>query len=176
MNTDVVMVWHAYQLNPRNFLEDCLLENKMDVWRAGLPWAMINACIDNDSFEYNVGAEAMLSFESLTNRCWDNIQDPESAEIECPKCDCLHTVPWTKWDIPSAWRKNSQGGYCGEEDADGYADKNFAFTCKNYEITHGVLRAQKFRKDCAVLRYHDIPMQGTCLDENGQSLTDQLPT
>ena len=170
------MVWHAYQLNPRNFLEDCMLFNKMDAWRTGLPWAVINSCIDNDSFDYDAGPEAKEVFETWTQHCWDSLQDPQLVEIKCPKCDSILEVPWTRWDTQSAWRKNSNGDYCGEHDATGYADKGFEFSCKNpkpsyhlHATTHGVLRAQKFRRACEALKRDDIPMQGTCLDSNGKS-------
>ena len=166
------MVWHAYQLNPRNFLEDCILLGKMDAWRTGLPWAVINSCIDNESFDYDAGPEAKHLFESETQHCWNSLQDPQLVEIKCPKCDSIYEVPWTRWDNQSAWRKNSNGDYCGEHDATGYADKSFAISCSFfgglYATTHGVLRAQKFRRDCEALRHHDISMKGTCLDNNGK--------
>ena len=38
---DVLMVWHAYMLNPRCFLEDCFRLGLMDFWMTGLPWALI---------------------------------------------------------------------------------------------------------------------------------------
>ena len=169
------MVWHAYQLNPRNFLEDCVSFDKMDAWRTGLPWAPINACIDNESFEYGPGAEAEQLFQSRTKNCWNSLEDPQLAEVECPNCEGLNDVPWTKWNTLSAWRTNGKGEYYGHNDATGYADKDFSFTCKYFncsyrrqEVTHSVLRTQKFRKDCASLKHHDIPMQGTCLDNNGK--------
>ncbi|KAF3483895.1 uncharacterized protein GIQ15_03219 [Arthroderma uncinatum] len=49
---DVVMVWHAYMLNPRDVLEDCLRLGKMSFWTSGLPLDVINECIDNTTFEY----------------------------------------------------------------------------------------------------------------------------
>lgn len=148
----------------------------MDAWRTGLPWAVINSCIDNDSFDYDAGPEAKEVFETWTQHCWDSLQDPQLVEIKCPKCDSILEVPWTRWDNQSAWRKNSNGDYCGEHDATGYADKGFEFSCKNpkpsyhlHATTHGVLRAQKFRRACEALKRDDIPMQGTCLDSNGKS-------
>ncbi|KAM0796411.1 hypothetical protein BDR22DRAFT_893265 [Usnea florida] len=166
---DVVMVWHAYQLNPRNFLEDCILLGKMDAWRTGLPWAVINSCIDNRSFEYDPGTEAEQRFESSTKHCWDSLQDPNSIEIECPACCDLHAVPWTTWYTTSAWCKNGFGIFHGEADATGYADRHFIFTCSSTKkfFHHGALRAQRFRKDLESLKHHATPMQGTCLDDNG---------
>lgn len=148
----------------------------MDAWRTGLPWAAINSCIDNESFDYDAGPEAKQLFESWTQHCWDSLQDPQFVEIKCPKCDSIHEVPWTRWDNQPAWRKNSNGDYSGEHDATGYADKSFAISCRCSKpfgglcvTTHGVLRAQKFRRDCEALKHHDISMQGTCLDNNGKS-------
>ena len=169
------MVWHAYQLNPRNFLEDCILLGKMDAWRTGFPWAVINSCIDNGSFEYDAGTEAKQRFESSTQHCWDSLRDPNSTELECPVCYDLHAVPWTTWDTPSAWRKNKFGNFCGEADATGYADKDFFFICSSTKkfFRHGALRAQKFRKDLESLKIHDTPMQGTCLDDSGKFSQDR---
>ena len=142
----------------------------------GLEPTVINSCIDNESFDYDPGPEAKHLFESLTQHCWDSLQDSQLVEIKCPKCDSILTVPWTRWDNQSSWRKNSNYEYCGEHDATGYADKGFAIFCTNpnpsyhmHEITHGVLRAQKFRRDCEALKHHDILMQGTCLDNNGET-------
>ena len=174
VNADVVMVWHAYQLNPRNFLEDCILLGKLDAWRTGFPWAVINSCIDNGSFEYDAGTEAKQLFESATKHCWDSLQDSISNQMKCPECCNLHSVPWTTWDTPSAWCKNKYGNLCGEADATGYADQGFYFTCNNSKysyrkanMTHRSMRAQKFWQDCESLKKHDTPMQGTCLDNKG---------
>ena len=33
---DVLMVWHSHMLNPRAYLEDCLRNGQMHMWRTAL--------------------------------------------------------------------------------------------------------------------------------------------
>ena len=174
---DVLMVWHAYQLNPRCFLEDCMLFGKMNAWRTGLPWAIINACIENEAFEYDPGTDSRELFESRTNFRWDSLEDPTDVVVECPKCQSKYAVSWTKWDQSDAWNMTSKGTQYGEDSRSGYADKAFYFKCtsascsyKNAAISHEILRAQKFRKDMMAAKDQDIPMQGTVLDDKGTSI------
>lgn len=172
------MVWHAYQLNPRNYLQDCILRGKMNAWRTGFPWAVIDPCIHNDTFEFDAGPEAVELFESRTGYRWNSLKDSRTANMHCPKCDVVWPVAWTDWDVDTAWSKNNNGGLRGEHDAGGFADKEFSTSCvsltcsyNRHEITHGVLRAAKFRRDCEKLKQQDSPMQGTCLGTNGESGT-----
>ena len=51
---DVLMVLHSFMLNPRSFLEDCIRQNKLSLWHAGLPWALIDQVVDNETFEYRL--------------------------------------------------------------------------------------------------------------------------
>ena len=66
------MVWHAYQLNPRDFLEDCIRHGKMGFWRAGLPWSAIDACISNEMFEFEAPIEAVKNFVGATGLPWNS--------------------------------------------------------------------------------------------------------
>ena len=169
------MVWHAYQLNPRNFLEDCLLFGKMNAWRTGLPWAVIIPCINNESFEYDAGGEARELFESRTNLCWNSLEDAKMVDVFCPEHKTTQSVPWTQWDTRPAWTKTWNGGFSGEDNTHGFADREFVITCQgdnwpysSHHIAHATLRAAKFRTAFETLKYGDTPMQGTCLGTNGQ--------
>lgn len=163
------MVWHAYQLNPRDFFEDCLRFGKMKFWRAGLPWPVINSCINNETFEFTPSNEAVKYFENRTGFSWDSRVDPSEAQIKCHNCNKLHTIPWTKWDSKSSWQMETYPkSLKGEHEATGFADKNFSFTspCGTW-IDHEFLKMQKFRKDMEALRFNDVPMPGTLLDIKG---------
>lgn len=163
------MVWHAYQLNPRNFLEDCLRLGKMSLWRAGLPWTAIDACIDSESFDFKASHEAVENFESVTGLAWDGWEPLDEAQIKCPNCNRIHSVPWTKWCHKSHWQKTSYSAcFNGEINASGFADKAFCLVspCGTW-IDHELLRLHKFRKDMQALRFHDVPMPGTLLDTQG---------
>lgn len=165
------MVWHAYMLNPRDFLEDGLRQGKMRFWRAGLPWAAINPCIDNDTFEYKTSEAAMERFEDRTGYKWDSLSDSPTASIECFVCSqCLH-VPWTRWDSQQSWTRPSpirEAELYGEQMATGFSDKEFEVQCQcGIIIDHELLRTLKFRRDIQALRNLDVPMPGTILNDTG---------
>ena len=166
------MVWHAYQLNPRDFLQDCLRHGKMQFWRTPLPWPVINAFIDDDTFEFSPPEGAIKHFQRSTGCSWSNLNDAFGAQVECPTCKQTHHVPWTKWDSELAWKEYGPEGkksLQGESMATGLADKNFLFhsPCGTL-IDHALLRTQKFRKDVEALCSHDVPMPGTLLTINGK--------
>ncbi|TKA29017.1 hypothetical protein B0A50_03429 [Salinomyces thailandicus] len=52
---DVLMVWHAYMLNPRAYLEDCLRNGRMRLWHTRMPWQAAAECIDSQTFDYQPG-------------------------------------------------------------------------------------------------------------------------
>ena len=165
------MVWHAYMLNPRDFLEDCLRQGKMRFWRAGLPWAVINCCIDNNTFEFRASDLAIEHFEDQTGCRWDSLIDSPKATIDCPSCRRKLYVPRTGWDSQIAWTKTSPLKYApfhGESEATGFSDKSFEVQCQCGIVTnHELLRVLKFRRDIRALRELDVPMPGTLLSETG---------
>ena len=65
---DVLMVWHAYMLNPRAYLEDCVRLGRMALWNTRMPWNAIAGCIDPSNFAFQAGAVAEGSFTRLTGR------------------------------------------------------------------------------------------------------------
>lgn len=171
LKIDVIMVWHAYMLNPRDFLEDCLRQGKMRFWRAGLPWAAIDPCIDNDTFEYKNSYAAMERFEDRTGLQWESLNDSPTASIECPICTrCLY-VPRTKWDSQRSWTRSSSlkdAELYGELHAAGFSDNKFEVQCQcGVIIDHELLRTLKFRRDIRALRNLDVPMPGTILNDQG---------
>jgi hypothetical protein len=163
------MVWHSYQLNPRDFLEDCLRYGKLKFWRTGLPWAAINDCLDDKSFHFIASTEAVKRYEEQTGHAWNSLNDPSKASVQCPHCSEVYDVPWTTWDSKSAWLKCGSGNKLDGEDIEGgFADDKFKFeTPCAFTINHNLLKTSKFRKDMIALRYCDFPMPGTILSLNG---------
>ena len=165
------MVWHSYMLNPRDFLEDCLRQGKMKFWRACLPWAVIDPCIDNNTFEYTASDAAMKYFEDRTGYRWNSLIDSPDATIECPACRRTLYVPWTRWNSPDMWTKSKSldcSESYGESVAAGFSDKNFEAPCQcGIFIDHELHRVQKFRKDIQALRDLDVPMPGTIFSSTG---------
>lgn len=165
-------MWHAYQLNPRGFLEDCLRYGKMKFWRTGLPWEAINSCINNDTFQFTPSDRAISGFEKGTQFSWDSLHDSCDTKVLCPMCSHFSSVPWTKWNTKSAWVTEAYEGkqrYRGEAIGCGFADKNFSFQCPcGTVLDHELLRTQKFRKDIEALCFSDAPMPGTLLSIDGK--------
>lgn len=159
---DVLMVWHAYALNPRSFLEDCIRNAKMSVWATGFPWDVINECIDNRNFDFEPGEAARVNFEEKTGLHWDNLDDPPNRLVPCPSCQMAVSVPWTTGRMSNNSSKLFEDWY-------GYADKNFQVNCTNcnFSINHEKLRVAKFKKDLEALMGQQRPLPGTLCNIEG---------
>ena len=170
MLADVVMVWHAYQLNPRNFLEDCLRYGKMRFWKTGLPWAAVNSCIDNDTFEFNPGLVAVTNFETGTGYSWACMDESATTQVKCPVCKGKILVPLTSCNAkPFCHLDGSYSGFKGLDTGCGFADRDFVFNCDcGFVMKHEVLKTQKFRRDMDALVSADVPMPGTLLSLEGE--------
>jgi hypothetical protein len=155
------MVWHAYLLNPRCFLEDCLRWGKMDWYATGLPWVAIDACIDNVTFEYNPPVHAQETFRSATQHTWSLLDGAPTKQYRCPGCRKINEFQWTEG---SGYR--NKGAF---KPGRGLADENFVRHCEcKYRFSMDVLRVLKFRKDLYRMSSKDIPLPGTLLNLNGQ--------
>ena len=133
-----------------------------------MPWIAVNSCINNDNFEFMATNQAIGLFESKTGYSWNNIDD-QNLCIDCPLCSKTHTVPWTKWNIQTAWMPQPGNGKLrGETEANGFADQKFMFKAPcGIVFDHDLLKAQKFRQDMEALLTNDVPMPGTILDIDG---------
>ena len=160
------MVWHAYMLNPRDFLEDCLRTRKMSFWATGMPWKEINACIDNVTLDYDPGETVKAAFTISTGFPWDNLDGPECKISSCPRCHSLVQLSWTdskpytidSVEAPFQFHK-------------GYADTGFSAYCVcGWNFTHESLCVNKFHEDVRRLLDHGVPMPGTLLTRHGLPL------
>ena len=159
---DVLMVLHAFLLNPRNFLEDCLRLNMMPLWYAGFPWHLVSTAINDQTFEYSPDVDATSHFEQLTGLNWDNLHDPGTRKITCGGCG--HQWDWAYTN--AAFGNDVNFAF---ESSQGYTDKGFELQCFNCaRITnHQSLCLAKFRKDLVALMDEQVPMPGTILSLNG---------
>ncbi|KAI2688966.1 hypothetical protein LCP963914a_2055 [Penicillium roqueforti] len=153
---DILMVWHAHSLNPRNFLEDCIRYGKMSTWATGFPWEVINSCINNHTMEYTVSEQAQQLFEQKMNFKWNNLHDPPTTQVNCPCCGRVNDVQWTEARF---------GGLVANafKFSNGFADYSFETKCVgcDHMIDHGRLKVAKFRKDLKATIYEDLPMPGS---------------
>ncbi|WPH00759.1 glycine-rich domain-containing protein 2 [Acrodontium crateriforme] len=173
---DVLLVWHAYMLNPRAYLEDALRYGRMQLWHTNMPWGATMACINSETFEYEAGKGAVDLFTGITGLPWDNLASEEPKYVKCPNCTLDLPIPWT--NCSQAQVDDFDGKFRREPSAAidemlsrgcGYADKNLLVNCFscNTRINHDFLRANKFCKDLQRLVSRDIPMAGTLLGREG---------
>ncbi|KAI4100626.1 MAG: hypothetical protein L6R37_005384 [Teloschistes peruensis] len=162
---DVLMVWHAHLLNPRDFLEDCIRYGRTPFWNTGLPLATIDTCINNDNLEYNAGDQAPTYFTETTGLPWNSLEDNTQFVLQCTGCSQSMHVPWTTASSLNSWKGPNPG-----ELETGFADPHFMAICKECQVPcdHDALRAQKFRLDCKALLDNNLPMPGTILDLQGR--------
>jgi len=172
---DVLMVWHAYMLNPRAYLEDCLRLGRMALWHAEFAWQIVVDCIDSGTFAYNASDAAKSAFERSTKLAWENLSDPIAKHVVCPQCDESQKIPMTTG--PETGSDVSVDNFeqvsaavdgmlsCGT----GYCDKALKATCSscNADITHDSLSAGKFCHDLRALLGRNVPMGGTILGTKG---------
>ncbi|KAH8682222.1 hypothetical protein BX600DRAFT_37569 [Xylariales sp. PMI_506] len=162
---DVLMVWHAHMLNPRDYLEDCMRLGRSELWTGGFPWKAVNEAIDT-SFDYNVSDDCIKNWTAATGRAWDNTEDPATKKLKCPACLEPHDVPWTTCGIGED-SKEKRPGLVGE----GFGDGKFQYTCFKCGslITKEFLELARFVKDVQMLLLNDTPMPGTILSiKNGR--------
>lgn len=160
------MVWHAYMLNPRNFFEDCIRYGKMQFWFTGMPWEAVDACIDEETFDYTPSAAARERFKQCTGLAWDSLDDPPHHTLQCPRCQRSVACPLTSCISEQQWHSPHSG-----ETGNGFAEKHFNEACRSCNITlnHDLLKVTKFRRDLQLLLINDVPMPGTFLSIDGRS-------
>ncbi|KAM7184757.1 Protein of unknown function (DUF1399) domain containing protein [Rhypophila sp. PSN 637] len=161
---DVLLVWHTHMLNPRAFLEDCLLTGLRSLWRAGMPWDVVNQVIDTD-FNYNPPDVVKAHWTARTGLSWDNADDPAYKSVKCPRCATHLMIPWTTCGQPEGYSPspNAQPELIGT----GYGDGGLSFRCSSCKIIirKELLAVSKFVKDAqALLGSENRPMPGTVLD------------
>ena len=173
---DVLMVWHAYMLNPRAYLEDCLRLGRMKPWHIGMPWQAAIDCINSETFAYEAGEEAAKNFTSDVNLPWENLDDAGPKRVGCPGCKANVEVPWTtcadfaiKIERNLPW--NSFVNAVDEmlASGQGYCDKDFWISCRSCyaSVSHESLKTSKFCNDLKTLLFDDVPMGGTVLGIDG---------
>ncbi|KAF2476853.1 uncharacterized protein BDR25DRAFT_338981 [Lindgomyces ingoldianus] len=168
---DVLMVWHAYLLNPRAYLEDCMRMSHQQMWATLFPWELIYNSIDPETFAYNPPDEARRNWESSPGLPWESTDDGRFASrfktaLPCPKCCRNLAVPWTRPPVTSG--PEALESYL--ENDTGFSGKHFQEPCPscNFIVTHEKLRVAKFITDASALLTHSRPMPGTMLDAKGQ--------
>ena len=151
---DVLMAWHCYMLNPRNYLEDCMRNGLGSFWATGLPWTLVDVSINEESFVYAPPEECIEAFENVTGHKWDNLEDSMTKKLTCFSC---------KHEMEILWASNSEEKPTGSTGDFGRSD--FIVRCTKCRglINHDVMAVQKFKRDVQRLILEDCPMPGTVL-------------
>jgi hypothetical protein len=158
------MVWHAFTLNPRIYLEDCVRYTKHALWRTPFPWQLIYESIDDETFQYS--QTDPWEFKKKTGHLWDPIYEDDTKMIICPKCSLAILVPWTR--PPPAYGPEALEIYLTHDT--GFAGQAFQISCShcNLLITHEKLRVGKFIDDARDVLYSQRPLAGTILNIWGE--------
>lgn len=157
------MVWHTHMLNPRAFLEDCMLSGLRSFWATGMPWHLIHAAITT-SFTYTVTPACKDSWTTYTGLAWSNADDPLTTTIPCPRCTTSLQIPWTTCSRPSTHPFDGIPDLTGT----GYGDGTLHRPCPTCQATINkpLLCVSKFITDVNTLLNPTTnrPMPGTLLD------------
>lgn len=162
---DVLMVWHAYMLNPRTYLEDCMRFGLGSLWASDMPWGLLNKALtaqyDTKSgmlYGYDPGTSAEANFEKSTGLSWDPLSNGTPyRDLVCPACGTKNPCPWLS--ISEVGKGVVTIG------TQSYSANDLIHPCSNcgYNFTHDKLRLRQFLVDLNdnITRY--IPMPGTLL-------------
>ncbi|KAI5365237.1 Putative Glycine-rich domain-containing protein [Septoria linicola] len=171
---DVLMVWHAYQLNPRCYLEDCTRFSRMDLWHSSMPWEAIAQSINSETFAFEATPDAENSFTNMTGLPWA-MTSYSTRATECPECFTTNNIPWTtctRTEVPTIINFPDVLESAVDDmlsSGSGYCDKDLRHSCKvcYRDITHDRLSIGKFADDVKLLQREDVPMSGTILGIQG---------
>ncbi|GBE89584.1 hypothetical protein SCP_1602470 [Sparassis crispa] len=130
---DVLMVWHAYLLNPGWYAEDCVRLPIMETMRE-LGDRFVHAVAEmGDPEQYRASPERIASWQEQTDTPWDPLEaaiQMTHKTIECPSCRAFNEVPYLTTD------------------GTGYAQHNFSYYCAcGFEVTRATLAVRKFVGD-----------------------------
>ncbi|KAK3110312.1 hypothetical protein LTR53_015512 [Teratosphaeriaceae sp. CCFEE 6253] len=170
---DVLMVWHAYMLNPRAYLEDCIRLGRMALWHTDMPWQTVVAWIDSATFAYQPDEEAESLWTRSTGLPWDNLGNMGKSLI-CPGCNANNPVAWTEASanepsaniidaaLPSALDVMLTSGA-------GYCDRDMTFMCAACpaQLNHKTLATARFCADIRRLLDHHCPIGGSVFGLDG---------
>ncbi|KZV98764.1 hypothetical protein EXIGLDRAFT_746476, partial [Exidia glandulosa HHB12029] len=140
---DVLMVWHAYMLNPLTYKDDADRVLPQLDGLGNFPLRIVAKLIDPSTFNYAVSSEAREFFESIANEPFDppiTTNSEDRAALRCPCCDnkAEYAWPWV------------------DDKGTGYAQRDFRAKCPYCEekFTHEAYGVRKFCDE--VITWRDV--------------------
>ncbi|KAI9771742.1 MAG: hypothetical protein M1839_002757 [Geoglossum umbratile] len=177
---DVLMVWHAYMLNPRNFWQDCSYFGQEALWKTALPWNHIHSAINNKTWMYTVVPAAETNFTTNTGLAWD-LQDmiqrsatngndkalTPDLSVHCPYCSVLNKK------IPLVGKGQNGDHNCGWTDnpSDEEHSSMDGWRCEVCErmFNRDNLAARKWKDDAAKFLEKGVRLPGMYMKSDGPS-------
>lgn len=154
---DVLMVLHSYMLNPRDFLQDCLHQDLLSVWKAGFPWDLVEANLNPETFAYEPPQRCIEKYERTSGERWDGIND-DPATIRCPTCSLENTFPWA--ELYSGGNPQCKKGNI-------YMPIRVHCPACGQAITQETMSIARFRTHLQDLWVREKPLPGTFLTADG---------
>ncbi|KAE8418962.1 hypothetical protein BDV36DRAFT_282547 [Aspergillus pseudocaelatus] len=96
---DVMIIWHAYMLQPGLYADDCSRLKVPDMRRILFPWQAIYNAIDIMTLEYKIPSVAEDFFELITGQSVDLVEELVTTanlwvyRIRCPYCQITKKMP-----------------------------------------------------------------------------------
>ncbi|KAA8917702.1 hypothetical protein TRICI_000141 [Trichomonascus ciferrii] len=166
---DILMVWHAFLLNPRAYAEDCRRFKVDDIiWNTEFPWKLVNEHI-NPSYKYKVSQKHQDYFVSNTGISWDNLDDdPDTKQkrIQCVSCRTWFGVPFSDGSNPKQPIDDSSHSSHHLYTSTSYASRWFKAACPNCKssVTHDSLRVAKFFRDFEAFETKAVCLPGSLVN------------
>lgn len=135
---DVLMVWHAFMMNPRAYAEECFKNRvRNNIWNEDFPWRMVDMVIDS-SFNYNATNMDKRRFTEITALSWDLLDGTKFKVVECFHCSKPVNIPLVYVDREGLYRPEKS-----------YISPDYHGTCGSCQgfIDHDGLRVLKVRKE-----------------------------
>lgn len=82
---DILMTWHAYMLNPRNYLTDCIRAKLSRLWCTPFPWKLLDGLISGN-FQYQASKDHIAEWEIKTSIPWLNEDSENFTSRKCRFC------------------------------------------------------------------------------------------
>lgn len=164
---DVIMVWHAFLLNPKSFFDTFSRNSFIDFAKYPLPLDRIYSCINNETFEFSVPESYEKNYINVLKKFINNNDTDFIYEIKnfsmyqhlviinCPNCKNtisdpipLVTDSCTGFaDSEFITKKKYQQGYC--------FDSSHCYCSKIEDLTHEQLR--KLQLFCDINSSKSLP-------------------
>jgi hypothetical protein len=155
---DILMVFHSYMLNPHDFLQDCLRNGAMELWKAGFPWDLVARNINNANLDYDPSLNVQNAFEERTKLAWSELDPSHQTELNCSSCSKAVPVPWSTLYAEDVSQMEK-----------GNTPMSFTLSCPSCdaEVTQGSLARLRARNDLRILLDESIALPGTLLSNDG---------